>query len=153
MNVWRLIAHHNEPEKAILWSQRRSQIAIGWGIIGDLRQSAPQDGTEIAAMIRQERPDLNNAHLGGPGLWRFYSEMAIGDLVILSDGKRRRAVMCVTGDYEWTDAPQPGLPGMYFHQRSVRRAEDDPNDLWERSGAGPARGESIRWTLVRCAKP
>lgn len=153
MNVWRLIAHHNDPEEAILWSQGTSRIAIGWGWIGDLRGTSPQDAAAIGSLIRKMRPDLHNAHLGGPSLWRFYSEMAIGDLVILSDGNKRRAVMCITGPYEWTDNWKPRLSGNYYHQRSARIVHEDPNELWERCGARAAKGESIRWTLTRCNEP
>jgi len=153
VNIWRLISHHQDAEKAILWCKEKSRIAIGWGKIGDLRQSAPQDASAITSLIQIVYPELNNANLGGPSLWRLYSEMAIGDLVILSDGNKRQAVMRVTGDYEWTDDRQHELSGSYYHQRSAETTQDEPDELWKHCGAKVAAGENIRWTLIRCNNP
>lgn len=99
-------------------------------------------------MVRDAYAELDNAHLGGPSLWRFYHEMSIGDLVILSDGRSRRVVMRVTGPYEWTQNSLPA-PGDYYHQRSAELSDEDPNGLWEHCGR-EAQGENIRWTLLRC---
>jgi predicted Mrr-cat superfamily restriction endonuclease len=153
VNIWRLITHHKDTEKAILWCKEKSRIAIGWGGIGDLRHSAPQNASAITSLIHEVYPELNNANLGGPSLWRLYSEMVIGDLVILSNGNKRRAVMRVTGDYEWTDNWQYEISGSYYHQRSAETTQDDPDELWAHCGAKLAVGESIRWTLVRCNNP
>jgi len=153
VNIWRLIAHHKDTEKAILWCHEKSRIAVGWGEIGDLRQSTPQDASAITSLIQKVYPELNNAHLGGPSLWHLYSEMAIGDLVILSDGNKRQAVMRVTGDYEWTDVQQQELSGAYYHQRSAETTRDEPDELWKHCGAKVAAGENIRWTLIHCNNP
>jgi hypothetical protein len=83
-----------------------------------------------------------NAHLGGPTLWRFWKEMRDGDLVIVSDGKRRRLVMRVEGDYQWNAGKG------YRHWRPASVVEDqDANWLWKRCG-GLAQGENVRWTLA-----
>jgi predicted Mrr-cat superfamily restriction endonuclease len=153
VNIWRVIAHHKDPEKAVLWCQKNSRIAIGWGNIGDLRQFAPQDASAIISRIQEIYPELHNANLGGPSLWRLYSEMEIGDWVILSGHSRRRAVMRITGNYEWTDDRQSELSGTYYHQRSAETTEYEPDKLWRNCGAKEAVGENIRWTLIRCNNP
>ena len=142
MHVWRLIAHDKEPDTAINWFRASSRIAIGWGWTGDLRHlHGPK---EIRELIEQEYPTLNNAGHGGASLWRLYDRVRIGDLVIVSDGKRRRMVMRVTGDYQFASVPPPGL-GDYLHQRPAEYVERDPDQLWTE----PAAGENIRWTLLR----
>jgi hypothetical protein len=99
-------------------------------------------------MVRNAYSDLNNAHLGGPSLWRFYNEMAVGDLVIVGDGRRRHIVMRVTGHYEWSRSSLP-VPGDYYHQRAAELSNDDADEVWARCG-GEAIGENIRWTVLRC---
>lgn len=150
MQVWRLIAHHEDADRAILWSKQMSRIAIGWGKIGDLRKVGPESAEYLSSLIRVAYPKLDNAHLGGPSLFRFHEQMRIGDLVIVGDGRRRRLVMEVTGDYEWVgDQPQLRL-GDYHHQRKAKIcAAEVPDELWQRCGASAASGESIRWPLAR----
>src|SRR5436309_1212195 len=112
MRTWRLIAHHQDPDSAISSFRDQGRIAIGWGRIGDLRASGVGTATDSTATIRDAYPELNNAHLGGPSLLRLYDEMRAGDLVIVSDGKRRRLVMRVEGEYQWDPRPSP-VPGDY----------------------------------------
>lgn len=150
MRTWRLIAHHQDPEAAISWFRDQRRIAIGWGRIGDLRASGARTAKDITAMIRDAYPELSNAHLGGPSLWRLYDGMRVGDLVIVSDGKRRRLVMRIEGEYQWDPRPSPVPPGDYRHWRPTVPVSEDPDKLWQRSGARVASGESIRWTLARC---
>jgi predicted Mrr-cat superfamily restriction endonuclease len=157
MNVWRLIAYHNneaQKKDAVEWYRKTPRISIGWGLIGDLRKSVPLDAFALTSMIRKQESytELNNAHLGGPSLWHFYSEMTIGDLVIISDGRHRHMVKRITGDYEWTRDSLPILSSDYYHQRSAETAEEEnADDLWERYGP-QALGETIRRTLVRCKR-
>ena len=50
--VWRLIAHHRDSELAIKRCKKASQIAIGWGKIGDLsRHSADAFARQSARPI------------------------------------------------------------------------------------------------------
>jgi predicted Mrr-cat superfamily restriction endonuclease len=160
MNTWRLIAHHEEVERAIDRYLNKSRIAIGWGFVGDLRLSQPNNASEITELIKRARLDnknahigarlnVENSHLGGPSLWRFFHEMDKGDFVILSDGHKRRAVLHVIGDYEWTEKSPLLISETYCHQRLAEKTNFNPDDLWERCHH-QADGENIRWPLVRC---
>jgi predicted Mrr-cat superfamily restriction endonuclease len=151
VNVWRLIAHHAKPEWAIHWSRQNERIAVGWGRIGDIQQQGYRSAADIGAAIRREYPEERNSGLGGPSLWGFYAEMEIGDLVILSSKKRREAVLEVKGEYEWRPTDPP-YHYPYRHQRRARLRNLDPEELWRTAGARPAPGQSIRWTLIRCAE-
>jgi hypothetical protein len=82
-------------------------------------------------------------------LWDFWQEVERGDLVILSANSRRGAVMQVIGDYEFLPRGN-ALVNDYQHQREAEELAVDPDEIWERAGAGPAEGHSIRWTLIRC---
>ena len=98
MNVWRLISHHDKPDLAVRRYRRDEFLAIGWGKIGDLRSLDPTDHQDIAQAIQVAYPHLQNSGQGGRCLWAFLNEMSTGDLVILSDGKRRVGVFEVNGD-------------------------------------------------------
>ena len=153
MNVWRLITHHEMPEDMLRWSRDSGRIAIGWGKVGHLRKRAYRSPAEIVGAIRSCYPGLQNAPNGGRCLWEFCHEMHPDDLVILSTGARRAAVMRVTGDYEYMLVEQVGCGVGYQHQRRAQVLSTDPNHLWEAAGGRPADGYSLRWTLIRCAKP
>ena len=143
MNVWRLMAHHirAEQEEAIDWFRVNSRISIGWGEIGDLRDF--HGASEISRRIQQVYGHaLRNSPHGGASLWRFYKEMEIDDWVIVNDSRRRRMVMRIKGSYEFVGPPLNNYP----HQRRAEYSERNPNELW----TGPAPGENIRWTLLRC---
>lgn len=150
--VWRLIAHHEAAALAIKRSKAASRVAIGWGKIGDLEHYSA--AAEIGGAIRSIYPELNNSGFGGPGLFRFARQMQKGDLVLVSDGLRRREVAEITGDYEFRKdwVPVPG--GDYWHQRPVRFwSSPSPNEIWKACGAGVADGENIRWSIVRVSQP
>jgi len=151
MRIWRLIAHHRDPDSAIAWFQNQGRITIGWSLIGDLRVSQPQTAKDISDMIHEKYPTQRNAQLGGPSLWRFYDEMRVGDLVIVSDGHRRRLVMEVDGDYQWDSTPSQVAGRDYQHWRGASVVLQNPDELWRQCGSGPASGENIRWTLARCS--
>ncbi|MCI0697820.1 hypothetical protein L0337_38205 [candidate division KSB1 bacterium] len=153
MNVWRLVAHHYDPDFAIEWYQRRRRIALGWGSIGDITQKRFTSAQDISDAIKRTYPILNNAFSGGQCLWNFYDEIKEGDLVILSTGKSRALVMEVQGRYEWKAAKEPPSMEDYRHQRKAHVIPDkDPDELWKRAGAGPAMGYNIRWALIKMAK-
>lgn len=153
VNVWRLVAHHQDPERAIQWSRRHERIAIGWDDIGDIEQQGYQSAAEIGAAIRTAYPGISNSGLGGPSLWNFYAEVQRGDLVILSSGKGRVAVFEVEGEYEYVLSNDPPHWYPYRHQRRARVRSIDPERLWRAAGARPAPGQNTRWTLFRCDKP
>lgn len=152
VNVWRLIAHHQNPEWAITWSRQNERIAVGWGRVGDLRQQVYRSAAEIGAAIRREYPGLPNSGLGGPSLWSFYAEMKPGELVILGYKGRRAAVFEVQGGYEYNPT-DPSCWYPYPHQRRARVRNLDAEQLWHTAGARAAAGQSSRWTLFRCAEP
>ncbi len=149
--VWRLIAHHIDPAAAIAWSRQNRRIAIGWGAIGSLSKCHVTSPSEIAELIRAAYPEITNAHLGGPSLWRLYDRMREGDLVILRGQAAIPAALEITGAYEWESGAAP-LARDYQHQRRARVLQLNPHDLWQLAGSAVAPGENIRWTLARCMK-
>ncbi|MGV8940310.1 MAG: HNH endonuclease [Lysobacter sp.] len=150
MNIWRLIAHHENPNRAIEEMKQRSHIAIGWTDIGDLRNANIQGQSSIVALISKNYPELDNAQTGGPSLWNLYQNMAPGDFVILNAKNRRVCVFEVTGPYVF-EAGAGQILG-YSHQRSASLTDLDPEDLWNRSGSAVAPGQNMRWTLAGCSK-
>lgn len=152
VNVWRLIAHHEDREWALHWSRQNERIAIRWGLVGDLRQQGYRSAAEVGAAIRREYPGIANSGLGGPSVWDFYDGIEVVDLVILSSDAGRAAVFEVQGDYEWVPN-SAGYGRPYPHQRRARLRSLDPERLWRAAGARAAEGQSIRRTLIRCADP
>jgi hypothetical protein len=148
MNIWRLIAHHEEPDGAIEEMKKLSRIAIGWSSIGDLRKTNVAGSSDIAAMISKSYPTLENSHLGGPSLWNLYHVMQEGDLVILNAKGKRVCVFEVLGPYIYESGD--GQIKGYGHQRSACLTSINPEDLWNSSGSAVAEGQNIRWTLASC---
>ncbi|HEX7878485.1 MAG TPA: hypothetical protein VF720_03700 [Candidatus Eisenbacteria bacterium] len=146
--VWRLIAHHAEVDKALRWFVSSKLIAVGWGRIGDLSQMSLESPNDIAKLVSSSYPEMENSGSGGTSLWRFLNVMKKGDLVIL--GPKRRLVMRIDGDYEYSNVRSPISPGDYRHQRRATRVAQDPEMLWLRCGAKIAPGEGMRWTVARC---
>ena len=147
MNVWRLLAHHKNPNGAIAWTRANSRIAIGWNRVGDVRDYSSEE--EIKAAIREKypRPEFsNNAHLGAPSLWDLCHTMRTGDLVIIP----RALVVQVEGPYEFAGDDSPPEE-KYQHQRRMSLTRLDPDTIW--AAAGEAPGRSPYQTLVQCAKP
>jgi hypothetical protein len=151
MNVWRLVAHHENPADAIAWSIAAGRIAVGWGKLGDLRILAPRSANEITGAINKAYPVIQNAHLGGPSLWNFLELMEIGDLAIVSGGGLRAHVVEITGDY--TCASPIDSFGDYFHQRAAVVTSYDADDLWSSFGGKVATGNNVRWTVALCDAP
>jgi hypothetical protein len=150
--VWRLMTHHQDPIGALDWARTNMRLAIGWGNIGDIKQSGYTSPDDITGAIRSDYPDETQPRVGGSCLYDFCYQMKQGDLVILSTGKKRELVMEVVGDYEYrdrSDAPPIGTRS-YQHQRKARIVGLDPDELWNRAGAGPLAGQSPRWTLIQC---
>jgi len=150
ITVWRMIAHHAEVDKALKWFVTSKLIAVGWGRIGDLSQVPLESSADIARMVKTSYPEMENSGSGGTSLWRFVKEMKMGDLVIM--GPKRRLVMRIDGDYEYSNTRSPVSPGDYRHQRRATRVKQDPEMLWLRCGAKIAPGEGMRWTVARCGE-
>ena len=150
MNIWRLISHHHTPAESAEWSRRHGTIAIGFGEIGDLREQSFGTEGDLKRLAVKVRPasTISQNVSGGCSLWRLYSEMKKGDLIIMSDGARRVFTMRVTGDY-YFEATDP--THYYEHRRKAEVVPIDPDRLWQFSG-GAAAGENIRRTLVRCGR-
>ena len=153
ITVWRLIAHHEDPASVINLIRTTGQIRIGWGATGDLTQLSPRSAQEISREIWQVYPGLTNFRFGGSSLWRFYHEVQLGDLVIVSSKQGKQLTVEVTGPYQW-QLIQPSLPLTpdYQHYRTVRLTSLDPNTVFAQAG-GMAPGENSRWALFRCARP
>lgn len=155
MNVWRLITHHEPEHKddVLRWTRTHQRMAIGWGKIGNLAAANHMSWETVRDAIK-ERYGLPNAPAGGHSLWDFYHSMQERDLVILSTGGRRKAVMRVAGPYEFAPANRiPPFNGNYHHQRAGELLEGvDPNELWDDAGGDVADGYSVRWTLVLCRR-
>jgi hypothetical protein len=148
MNVWRLMAHHDDPDTAVKWTRREDKIAIGWACTGILDDNMSPE--EITAAIIRGWPESHNAGPGGKELWEFVHEMRIDDIVIVSNGKSRQMTTQVTSEYLWSDENDvPVYGGDYRHQRKIRILPYDPNEVWRIAG-GMATGFSVRWTLVKC---
>lgn len=147
MQVWRLVAHHEQGLDALEVMKKRNRIAIGWNDVGDLSQIPNETYSSISEAISVRHPDLNNAHLGGPSLWNFYHKMQPGDLAIISSLNARRCVFLITGDYFFDKDDQ--LSG-YAHQREARLTDIPAEELWQEIGASFAEGYNMRWTLALC---
>lgn len=158
VNVWRLITHHSDRQGALAWTKQNGRIALGWGVIGDLREQGFGSADDIRDAIRQAYRDgrhpTQNSGNGGPSLWDFYRTMQPDDLVILSAKLARELVVQVEGPYEWReDVPLPEIYKHYNYQRRVRIACLDPEAVWRAGGGGYVAGASVYRTLIRLARP
>lgn len=145
MAVWRLITHHEDPERLYSWSLQNNRIALGWSWVGDLNRFATEQAVKAEAVRVYEQQ--RNRFQAGEQLWSFSRVMKRGDLVILSASGARRAVVEVVGDYEFDPTAQD--PEWYGHQRRVVPAHWDANELWTASG-GAVPGQSVYRALIRC---
>lgn len=51
MNVWRLIAHHEHPEREADYYRRKEMFAIGWSGTGDLSQHSFRNARELTSLV------------------------------------------------------------------------------------------------------
>lgn len=135
--VWRLMAHHEDPDAAARWMSEHSRIAIGWGQIGSLERFGSVD--EIASSIRSKYRDYATPRKGGRSLHDFAKVLAIGDQVILTATGKRVAVYEVVGGYEYAPTPTAAIMVEYPHHRRVSRVMADPDSVWRAAGGGPAK--------------
>jgi hypothetical protein len=147
MQIWRLVAHHEESDKALNQMKEKGRVAIGWSDLGDLAILNPQNSKDISSEIKLVRSVISNAMMAGPSLWNLYSEVEIGDQVIVTANGRRECVFEITGNYIFDK--KNAILG-YAHQRSAALTDIDPQTLWLASDSSVAKGENIRWTLAKC---
>lgn len=147
MQIWRLVAHHAQAEKALEQMISNGLIAIGWSDLGDLSEWQPINSREISSKLQDIRSTVSNAMMAGPSLWNFFKKVEIGDQIIVTANRKRRYVFEVTGSYFYDNVNS--ILG-YAHQRQAALTDINPEQLWQASGAGVAEGENIRWTLAKC---
>lgn len=145
MTTWRLMTYHEKPNPMLDWTRENERIAIGWGDIGALTKFNSVEEVKAAIKTRPRYPQYPNAASTGPSLWEFYTEMQIGDLVILRGGKH--IVVEVVGDYEWNKTP--AFAGNYWHQRRVKLTTLNPEATWHQAGGNFPVGQSRYRTLLR----
>lgn len=145
MNIWRLIAHHDQAKEAIELMKETCRIAIGWSDIGNLKEKSQ---FEISQKIREIYPTLKNSHTGSPSLFHFCNDVKIGDLVIINVHGERDSVFEIIGDYEYV-AKNFALLG-YQHQRKAILLDINAEELWQSAKQIPS-GENKRWTFIKCS--
>lgn len=136
------------------WSRQNNRIALGWDNLGDLNSGIYNSGIynsqkAVENAIRKFHLQNSNFKSGSFSLWNFYHEMKQGDFVILKGDKDNRVVE-VTSDY-YFDSSNCSSNEDYFHQRSVKFTQLDPQQLWRASGGMALDGGSIYRALIRCA--
>jgi hypothetical protein len=148
MQVWRLTTHHIDPRKAAEICASEGFVAVGFGAIGDLGELGklkPKSTEDIEYAIRRTRiPGYmlgNRPKRGAKSLWGLLKQMQTDDLVILSAGGRRTAVMQVTGNYYWLDEEDTELGDYQHRRRAGVQTAVDPDKLWHRVGGFPNGGD------------
>jgi len=148
MQIWRLVAHHEDPKMAIAWFNKTGRIAVGWGRAGDLRHYRSVSIETLREGLKQVYAGEYNRRQGAKSLLNFWN-MEVGDLVIITRGSGRRShVVKVVGDYVWTSRVNP--LGDYLHQRAAVTTDDDPDELWSRIGSAILRGQNPHLAVARC---
>ena len=147
MQVWRLVAHHNESKKALELMKEVGRIAIGWSTVGDLINLSPNSQTDISSYLKSIEPDVPNAMMAGPSLWNLYTEVEVGDQVIVTARGKRECVFEITGPYVFDS--ENSILG-YSHHRPAALTDINPEQLWKSSGSNVDKGQNVRWTLARC---
>lgn len=149
MNIWRLVAYHNKKfaDEVIEKMIDNDKIAIGWSEIGDLNNLVTQK--RISEKINEKYPTLNNNMHGGASLIRFYSEMDVGDLVVITNDSKKICVFEIIGDYFYSKNEDSIY--QYNHQRNAVKV----NSSYEKeilnlvSNLNYAEGENQRWTIFK----
>jgi predicted Mrr-cat superfamily restriction endonuclease len=154
MNVWRLIiTHESDPEPMLRWAKNNGRLAIGWGLIGSIKDNRYYSPQDISDAINKYYPELHNAGHGGGSLYNFYNNVQLGYLVIISKSGKRYYVMEVKGDYYFDNTSEKPPSGDYQHQRKASVLPIDADKLWQVTGAAPIAGHNLYWTFCKCQKP
>lgn len=153
MNIWRMVTHHINPQHLLEVYRNSSNIALGWGQVGDLRVLRPNSDSDIRKSIidtYKETLPVQSAVSGGRCLWAFYHEMKIGDLVIMSVGKGPEgSVAEIKGDYKWISTPVDNDD--YHHiRRVIWRYDLDGGNIWNKHVI--ASNWNPMWALIRLEK-
>lgn len=151
MNIWRLVAYHDKSlgESVINEMKKSDRIAIGWSGIGDLNKLINVTQEKITNCIKETYPEATNSGLGGPSLIRFYSEMKIGDLVVITNNSEKISVFEIIGPYFYS-SDEDSIFG-YNHQRNAVQVDSiyEKEILEQLSNTNFANGENQRWTLFK----
>jgi predicted Mrr-cat superfamily restriction endonuclease len=134
----------------LTWIKQSGNIAIGWGLIGDIRAQGFGSSADISQAIKEHYPGLKNSGNGGPSLWNLFSEAQKGDLVILSADKSHVQVVGIESDHFWTEH-KPHVSEDYQHQRRVKMRYLAAEKLWHKIG-GLIPGQSRYLALACCAR-
>lgn len=142
-SVWRLITwserYGDSPEQVYERFLKYEVIALGWSLVGDLREWQPSSPEEIADRIRRIGAywNLRNASAGGRSLFSFFRVLDNGDLVILVAKGKRKKVVEVTGLYYYMIDDNLTSEDLYHRRRINIRDDIDPDELWEQRGGLP----------------
>jgi len=142
--VWRLITwserYGDNPEQVYERFLKYTVIALGWSLVGDLREWQPSSPEEIADRIRRIDAywNLRNASAGGRSLYSFFKVLNNGDLVILVAKGKRKKVVEVTGSYCYKIDDILISEDLYHRRTIKKRDEINPDELWEQCGGVPS---------------
>jgi len=150
MNVWRVIAgyDHDYQEAVLAEFRKRQIIALGWGLIGDMRNFVVVNYDTIYRRISTQYKGsrLASPGIGAPCLNALFNEMKHGDRVIIATQRGREAVVTIDDDlYEYQE--QNPVYDDICHVRKILWTNDDPYKLRPRYKA--ASGWNLRWPLVK----
>ncbi len=146
MAVWRLITSDpnppTAPREALNWYLQHHIIALGWGMVGDLRHLPVYQRDDIIPLVQAV---YGNAKGNAAGcLWDFWQEIQVHDLVILglgsTEGGFRACVARVTSDYFWDTNIPHGVPAYfndYSHRRNIELTNQNPENLWNNTRLAP----------------
>ncbi|MBL7218968.1 MAG: AAA family ATPase [Phycisphaerae bacterium] len=110
VRVWKMsLGNTRDPSQAYIYDDciENSYILLGYG--DGLDFTGCDDREAVKAKLRSESPDIKNTDYNITSVNAFKNEMAVGDLVIVSDGNAKfRAIGRVTGEYEFYRSEEYG---------------------------------------------
>jgi len=145
------MAYHDKSHilAAAEWSRRDGVIAMGHGTTGDLRKCQFRNADDIRRLVAatDSRRTPGGCSNDGRSMWRLFSEMKVGDLVILN-APGPFCTIRVTGDYFFVAGE---FPPKYEHRRKAQEVPINPTALWRLAG-GAAPGQGVYAALIKCAR-
>jgi len=80
-SVWRLALPPESPEEALRLYTENHCIAVGWGLVGDLRRLDAQGPKDIEKALRSvpQYKGLDTLARGAQSLWDLWREIRTGD--------------------------------------------------------------------------